>query len=311
MVLTGCESIKTAKSSQLPAVRNTSNAGSSESNSAPPASQNNANLTPEEAGKMVIERRAVLNDWLKEADEIAKRTKDPVAAKIVQLIRDGAVIGRPNPKGVQFLEAPKSDSTPWMTVVPVMPNDDRTGKWENMVSYDYAAAQYLPDARAIVINPNIPTSPLFKGFILLHEGNHMGIDLFTPYDQSDHQLFCEDERNTHEFQNKLMSEIGGKAYQDILEQEINRLKSVNAQNGGTVGRNIPQRTLYHDSLDKVFGPALSEHEKDLRETHLWIHAYFTLIDRELPGGYEAKEDSKAKFLFTLYSRKGMFDNKNG
>lgn len=299
LMLTGCESAptqKVASKSQSPTEQKSQPFTQTLKQSA--ALPNDA-----EVAKMVTQRKAIIQEWIAQADAIAQKTKNPQAIKIVDLLKTNGVMCRPNENGIQFLEGATPGKT-WVGFVPIMKNEVMPNqKWKDMAeSNDGAGAHYIADANTIVLLDSTPTSPIFKGIILLHEGNHAAIALFNPYDQSDLRLFCYDERDTHEFQNSLMAAVGGKVYQDMLNKEIQRMKDIDDKNGIRHADAFTGRGPYNPELDKIFGPAQSQVERDLRQTHIWIHAVFTMIDMYGSGD---KEDNKARFLRTMYHRQGM------
>src|SRR6185503_5206214 len=202
----------------------------------------------------------------------------------------------------RFLEAAKSPV--WLGFVVIMTGEQMPGPhWQNIASNKGFGANFFAESRTIVVRDHAPTSPIWKGIILLHEGNHAGTAIFAPYNQKDPMLFSMDERDSHEFENRLLSALGGKPYELLLNREVERMKLLILSKGDEIGSLFVGRTDYNSDLDKIFGPAQSQFEKDYRQTHVWLHAVFTMLDRECKQG--DIEMIKAKFLHDRYEESGI------
>jgi len=146
-----------------------------------------------------------------------------------------------------------------------------------------------------------PISTSWRGIILAHEGFHAYDFLSKPYDWNDPKTFAEHEVQAHTLQNGLMSEAGGEAYQKYLEKEVERLRKtivIRKEGADSYVKSYPNRSVYNVELDHVFGPTESEFEKDIRATHTWIHAVFSLIEKDFPSKQHLH--LKREFLVSLY-----------
>lgn len=145
-------------------------------------------------------------------------------------------------------------------------------------------------------------SQTFKGILLAHEGLHVMRFLEHPYEEQSEEEYCEEERIAHEFQNRLMLALGGRAYENLLQAEANRLYADVKKSGRRVSEAFSEKGKYHAEMDAIFGPALSDYEREFRETGLWIHANFIVIDRYVK---KDAEDAKSRFLLTIYQENGI------
>ncbi len=255
-----------------------------------------------EIQKLVIQRQPIKNKWVECAEKIARIAHDQQADLVMDLLKNNTLLCMPSDQGVKFLEG-ATPGKPWIGFVSILPEDQLpSDHWRELANSHNFGAIFAPEAMTIIVRENMPCSPIWKGIILLHEGDHAGHMIYAPYDWHNSTIFSMAERDTHEFQNRIMSIIGGEAYADLIDQEVNRLRNATIKDGGKIGEFIPSRTKYDSQLDVIFGPAESEFERDMRETHVWIHAMFTLIDRDFKGD---KERVKTDILYTLYLRDGI------
>lgn len=248
-------------------------------------------------------RRVAWNVWLQDGWNVARKTGNPQALTIMSILESHGIMAMPAAtpdagEAVRFLESPHDRL--WFGIVILLKDEQMPSPaWVQTQHSSSIAAAYEPDIRTIVIQDTEPMSATWKGIVLLHEGNHAGATTFRPYDWKNHQEFCRAERDTHEFENDLLSTLGGHRYQQLLAAEVRRLHGTI---GDRVGAAIASRTDYDRTLDTIFGPAESDMERALRQTHFWIHANFVLLDQYFHGDVE---EQKAKLLFTIYSQAGM------
>lgn len=245
-------------------------------------------------------RKSIVDGYITNAEIVANNTNNSQAKTIVKLIRHGLVIAMPNQEGLQVLENYSQSGKPALIIVPLLEKDGKNfnENWKSIQNDKGAGAFYYPEVRTIVLKDNDAISPLWKGIILLHEGNHAGTMMYAPYDWTDLVLFSSAEMLTHEFENKLLLSLGGEKYRSLLEKEVERIKM-----GSDLEGKVPRRTDYHQEMEGIFGPAFSEREKDIRETHFWINAVFTFLGRN----FNNPEEKKTAFMFNLYQEEGRFE----
>lgn len=249
------------------------------------------------------EHKAVAKDWVDALGrEVVEKTKDPQAEEIFEMLRGNNEVVLPNDTGFSF-NGKDIESEP-IRILPLLPSDKQYTfpLWQRFFQSDIAAA-FVSDERVIVIKEDALTSSVFKGLILVHEGNHALKYLKHPYTERSNKVFSEEERDTHEFVARLMSMIGGAPYEQLLASEVRRMTATAKQTAE--GMQFSPSGKYHDELDSIFGPALSDSEKYKREKLLWLDTVFHFIDAYYDGNKEEKEGVKAEFLLGIYISQGM------
>lgn len=267
--------------------------------------RDDTNLPPrqafEDSKESVAKRVAVGNEWLAAINTLASLLRDSEADKIADFFNNHSTLSLPHSMGVQTISSAKKN--PSFLFVPLLRGDEKkSSRWESCVTAKHSVAQFLPDMKTLITHDDQATSPIWKGLILLHEGRHAYTYLTRPYDWKNEKLFCYEERDTHEFQNRMASNLGSVPYQTLLEEEIERIKKELEGTGGVVGITFPDRIPYHEAQEGIFGKAESEFERSYRESSLWIHANFVLLEREFKGDIA---DRKALFLRAIYIRNGI------
>jgi hypothetical protein len=232
----------------------------------------------------------VKKQWVEAARKVYTQTQDAEAKMLIDTILSAMVAVAPVGKEAARVLEPSNPNTFWTFFLSVSP--------EEMMFSKNVFAEYRPDIRRLMVK-DVPCSQLWKGLILLHEAHHARANFVYPYNWRDKRLFASSERDTHNFQNRLMAKVGGSTYNRLLLKEVARLRQ---EMMARVSARIPgQAVKYMQELDSVFGPALSQEERDTRQTHFWIHAVFVLIEQNKGQGLQA-EDGKAAFLFSVYQK---------
>ena len=253
-------------------------------------------------------REGYRDEWFAAAQKVADQTGDPQALEIIRFLKENSVLAEPRINGyIKILEKPRGPN--WCVLVPFTEKDVAMGGiWatRSSGSATHAAASFMPDSRIIVIKSQVPCSEIWKGLLLLHEGNHAYCYIHERYDWQNDVVFSEKERDTHEFENRITAKIGGKAYDDFLEKLIVEIvEETKKASKITEGRFIVHRTREYPELDEIFGTPESELERAYRATGVWIHAYFLIFDRTfVDAGTE-----KALFLRLLYHNTGVLPKK--
>lgn len=249
------------------------------------------------------ERRKVFFSYLEAGEKIAKQTGDKEALAVIAFIKDSYVLTEPAARGLRVIEKPSSSGEQWIAVTPLIAGDEsKNAEWDRIMKSLPAAGIFLPDLNALVMDGVTPFSEFTKGMITLHEGRHAQRLTTDKYDWKDARTFCYQERDTHEFQNRITAAMGGKKYQDLLDREVVRLKAALDGVGMPVGIGMAPRSPYHAELDEIFGPALSDKDRNYRESSFWIDANFRLIEKYFKGDVA---DQKALFLKTIYAEDGL------
>lgn len=241
-------------------------------------------------------------------DEYSKAISEAILPNLITVV---PVRGQEQMKVLES-SAPNSPFTYFLTLT----DDDRADTHlKEAINSGNIFASFKPADNLIVVRETEPCSEAWKGIVLAHEAYHSGeLKFGQPYDWNDPQMFSDRERQTHNFQNKLMLAVGGTAYKVALDAEVVRLRQelkksglegFKRQPGATTNLTIPERLPYYPALDKALTPALSELEKAARATHFWIHAIFTIYEQDRDA--QDAEMGKNVFMLNMYS-KSLFKN---
>jgi hypothetical protein len=245
-------------------------------------------------------RSAIKAEWLKCTREVTNKINDKEATEIFQFLDKNLILAEPCAEGIKFIEGSKSTS--WLAIVPLQAGDDKfSEQWQEAFTKN-AIAYFVNQIRAIIIKSHVAFSPAGKAIIFLHEGYHGCAFIEQPYEQQDEKEFCYEEVRAHTFQNKVMSLMGGKRYQEILDREVERISADTTKSGNEIS--LPNRTDYNQDLAAIFGEPASGLEKDYIQTSIWIHAIFVFLDERHKG---KAEDLKAIFLRSLYKDMEIFE----
>ena len=240
------------------------------------------------------------NEWIGAADTLVARTKDKEAERILNFVKANGVLCSPH--GADLRAIGESNSNTWFAVLPLLTSDAVAHRvWADILSNPSYGAIFFPDDRTLAFFPGRPCSEVWKGILLLHEGRHAMEYITSPYDWKDLRTFCIHERDVHAFQNRLAELVGGDTYRKAVEREASRLDSLIGVSGHKVGQVWVETGSYQTELDRAFGSPLSDIERKYRQTSLWIHANFLLLERKFDGDVE---EQKALFLRSVYRDAG-------
>lgn len=266
------------------------------------------------------QRQAALSTWLASVAAIQSRMPhDPLVQTVAELLNQntleclpymasqlGQSAGGLRPFAVRQNGLPQSFSGQpppgKLPVVIFLSQDQAMSWWADVLSGPYFA-NFSPANNNIGIKEYEPTSDSWKGIMLLHEGLHAHRYMTEHYDWLDSRIYCYKEVEAHQFQNRLMLHLGGAAYQEALRKEIERSLNTVREEKGNVIKMFASRSVYDVRLDEAFGPAQSDFERDSRQTSLWIHAQFEILERYAPPA--EVEEKKAVFLKTIYVGNGV------
>ena len=257
----------------------------------------------------LAERKAIFDGFLKQAKVIVERTGDPQAKAVYEYLRDNSVLVKPHSKGYVVLAQRKDPSTrKWVAIMPLTEEDvaaqmgTQLGDyWRELFSSHKFIANYLPKPNLIVIRDKMAATDVWKGLILLHEGNHALIMAMNPYDWHNSMMYCADEADTHIFQNSLIESLGGQPYKDFLKKRVAEMRTKVREEKMSPCHEFPRRADNYPELDNIFGPPLSQLERDLRGTHTWLQISFKLIDEDC----EVPPKTKIGLMQSLYQQDGI------
>lgn len=230
--------------------------------------------------------------------DMANSSGDRAALALLHFVENNAVLARPEARGMRVLKEAKVGSPQWFTLALLTEDDAKTSPvWANYYhGQPGAAAHFLPDEKTLLMKEYDNLTPSWRGIIFGHEAFHAGDFTRQPYNWKDSGVYAMHETMAHEFENTLIEHEGGEAYGQYIDDQVEKLVQANAQ--AREGAMAVMQSSYGPELDKIFGPAESKFEMDLRGTHISIHATFAYIDRNYPS--EERMAKKMNYLSSIY-----------
>lgn len=232
------------------------------------------------------ERRQAKQEWLESARLVAEQARDSEALLIYHFLAANIVLAAPDksPLGLgkkcmvaKVLEA--TQSADWIVLVPLFPEDRSVSiGWTDFLDGSGFASFNL-SASGILVRAyhRREISPLWQGVVFLHEGSHaFRFIVHGRYQQRNEVSHYLEEQLAYTLQNRLLMQLGGWRYMQLLNQEAARIKVEIQKQGGRRQVWIPQRDDY-PGLTELFGPPLSRDELKVRRTGFFVHANFALI----------------------------------
>jgi hypothetical protein len=242
----------------------------------------------------------IVKEWVSTVQKIVDVCSDNEARAVYQFMIDNIAVGIPFEEdddiGIRTIIKPRSNL---LKMVIFDEYDYQTLlKWDFLNKEDVVAS-YKPQSHAILIKDLKivgDISNIWKGIILLHEGRHAREFYRKPFDHKDEYLYSQHELETHIFQHRITSLLGGEAYLQILDREKKRISYMS--NNKHIVKNIVPECAYYEEQEDIFGPTLSEREKNIRQLNLWINAYFLLIEEK----YSDAREQKIELIKKLYKK---------
>jgi hypothetical protein len=249
-------------------------------------------------------RRDAFKKWIRSTEELVGATQDKDARSVLEFVKSSALLAKPTRICAEFLEGGREGMTTHFAVIMLRQGDETVSpQWAEYASdHATAGAHYMPDEGLMIIKSNFEFSRFCQGLIMLHEGRHAQQFLTRHYDWKSPRTFCEEERDTHEFQNRITSMKLGEAYSEYVIALTEEMTAELAKQGFKPGEAHADRRRDFTEFDALW-PTKSRLERDFRDTSIWIHANFVMLDQTF--GKDAA-DQKALFLFSRYKEKGMF-----
>lgn len=243
--------------------------------------------------------------WFENARKIVEASGNfKEAREILEFLQNRSHLCTLIPKGLMIVEPAKVKSKNFY-LAPLI-RKDWDGPWKAKIERleSFCVAHFQPDLRDLTLLNTEKFSDSWKGIILLHEGYHVKDYLNNYYDWKNQNVFCFHEIVTHNFQNRIVSALGGKEYGILLEKEVQRIKESVGQKNPMIDDVSISIGDYNSEFDLIFGPAKSEIEKNFRQNSFFFHAYFSYCDnrfspeeaeRQKVALYKAVYESKFKY----------------
>ena len=248
-----------------------------------------------------VERKEVIRGWLAAGDMVARRTGNADALVIMQFLHEFSSLGIPiSYEGASTIKLAEEAKDIPLLLVPLLDRDRSLGgAWQETFGNKHTAATYNSTPQPhIILKESNQFSPVWQGMVLIHEGNHAlafaghafeGIE-----DPGVIRTFAE--LYAYDLEITLVQQIGGQVYEELLKEEMRRLRPGYVQKKLIT---IPDYPLYVKRLDQIFGPSNSDWERGVRGSIFWMNAIFRIIDEVYPEA-KKREERKADFLFTSY-----------
>lgn len=252
----------------------------------------------------LAERQKLGDRLFAAAQMVVDKTHDPEAIKVLAFLKENAFLAEPfgvpdpNDQPVRIADGVRSQF--FFTLVPLVASDAKLGgAWTASIKRhkrEQTFGAFQPDNRMMIVLMDKEVSQMMIGVTLLHEGYHAMNYLPAPHDWQDHKTYSRDERDTHEFQNRLMGKLGGQRYVNFVAREaeasLARIKSERK-----FGQSVPGIKDYPE-VYKIFGQPKSETDKDLLNTSVWVDIVFHTID--LYADQTTGQNEKARFMYSVY-----------
>lgn len=256
-------------------------------------------LTLEESLRM---RQSLKNMWWSATQEVLDRINYPKANEVFEHITRNAVLVEPISNGsARLLESPPNDNVFLMILIAIESDLSTDQYLARIVNEGVSGALFTNAPPLITLYPGA-LSPAWRAIMLLHEGWHAQSWYIEPHNFEDREAFAIEEVRAHDFENEILSRLGGEDYSVILTDEMARIRTMLSSlpplEEGQIA--LVGRTEYDIRMDHIFGPAQSDFERDLRQTHMWVHAQFALIEERMQNDTpENVVDAKARWYDVL------------
>ncbi len=245
-------------------------------------------------------RKDAKQKWMSAVRQVVEMTQDPEARAIYQFLSENSFLVESfGPNSLKVLEGIEAEYP--IALLILTKNDlEKDVVLKERVERFTETATFSEDPPTIILYP-IKMSAIWRGITLLHEGSHALLLTRTPdHNPAHRQAYAREEVRVHEFENRLLTKLGGEAYKKFLEKEVVRIKEI--EDSQQLKHNqmiVVSRTDYNHELDNIFEKALTQQERDLRQTHVHIHAQFTLIERRYAGDPHKILETKAQWYDAL------------
>lgn len=241
-------------------------------------------------------REKIVSEWMSSAESIAIKTQDLEAMAVVSFLKEKKAVAEPIMGGFRTASQKPEGA---VFIMPLIEEDVKIDEYYRSLTEDQQTmAKYSNEYRILWINESIPTSRLWKGVLLLHEGMHARVHAERQYEPETPKTFSENERDTFILESRLMTLLGGESYKAGLLKKLRELKEGIREEGKHM--QFPGSGPYNNILDEAFGLALSKTEQGARQTAMWIDAVFHLFDERY--GVERGAVEKTGFMRSLYKR---------
>lgn len=227
------------------------------------------------------QRFAIHDKWISAARNFLARAPDDEGVRILEFFTTNAVIAAPTSEGIATLERTRTPQ--WFVLLHLLADDLEKVPALSSSLYAGSAAQFTPTTRLMLLKESEKYTDAYKAVLLLHEGRHALRTLVDNFYPDGPLAVAREERDTHDFQNRLVTKYGGAPYKTILEREIRRRLKKTSRLNYRPGHDFFSYPVEEGGMDGIFGVAPSEVERQARCVHLEMHVSFTIIARYFKG----------------------------
>jgi hypothetical protein len=245
-------------------------------------------------------RRSLCQTWVNYAKKVVEKVnlKDASGAHDFLRKRYIAVVPTMENGNMIMNNCEKEAVRNYIRLVAVTEDDPERWQYRDR---DLTAFSQAED-RVILVREFSKEPDLIRGIVLLHEAVHAVRAQQRNYKKATKKEIFYEEVEVHILQNQMFEKVGGNFYLGTVSSMRQEIEEIMEKNGGvsaeSLGEIEEKSKKYADSLNKVFGPVLSEGDEICRITQLVVHAFFNWIDEKYFSPAERK-DKKAFFLFIV------------
>ena len=245
--------------------------------------------------------------WLFAGEEVVNVTQNENAKTIMSYLRESYYLGIPifhkTLPAFKIYHLP--DMKIRLCIVPLLASDKRLSKaWEEVYNSNLAACFVPdPDQPHLILKDSSQLSRNWQGIVLIHEGSHALAFAASVFNQIEDPLMRRtmDELYAYSLETELVEKIGGEAYKQLLDEEVERIGKDYVEKKNIA---LPDYARNRERLEKIFGKSNSELETKVRGSVFWINAVFRLIDK-IYQSPEERQSHKADFLYASYKNGNM------
>jgi hypothetical protein len=229
-------------------------------------------------------RAALINHWVNGLYTVYTQTNSKDVGAMLKTIEKHGVPAIPRKDSFNPSRTIGRDD---FALIPLL-EKDQMPPWKAIYdSSEYASVRYMKTEsdpiQFIVLKNDELFSPGTLGEMFAHELNHSKQRLVSP----DRKAFCRGEVIAHTFSNGLVLQIGGPAYQKILDERAKEFSGYLL----TADGNISSIKNYSDRINAIFGNPISQQEMEVRFNFFETASIFLAVDKYYPG--TDKEAEKA------------------
>jgi len=223
----------------------------------------------------------MVHDWVAGLNDVYILTNDKEAGDQLLFVQKHGVVTEPKEYDILPQREMGVDD---FALVPLVEEDKTLSPWGDIIESSGASGYSGPE-KVLFLKNDEPISPPFKGTTFAHEIVHRKLNPDGNL-SDDEMAFCREDVIAHSFSNRLILKMGGEPYQKLLDEKV--AEKIMPTKDSKVPHHSSE--YYTEELNKIFGPALSQREVEIRLASFNITALFQWSDRYVGGD---KEENKA------------------